>query len=192
MARRRGRGLHSSERALWQKVTAGVAPMADTPEQRPTSAPAQAGRDIEPPKTPVRRAETAIPPDFHIGQRVGFRDPAATHVATRPPLPEFDRRTKAAIAKGRTGIDSRIDLHGMTLAQAHVALIGFLRAAQARGDRLVLVITGKGRGGDGALRRQVPHWIAAAPVAGMVVASGTAAPAHGGEGALYVRLRRRR
>ncbi len=96
-------------------------------------------------------------------------------------------------------IDDAIDLHGMTQAQAHGALLGFLARAQARHARLVLVVTGKGGrerprpdGGTeaGVLRRVVPFWLRDAGVRDMVVGFEEANRTHGGEGALYIRLRR--
>jgi DNA-nicking Smr family endonuclease len=103
---------------------------------------------------------------------------------------------KRRLARGTESIDARLDLHGLTQAEGHHALIGFLRSAQARGCRLVLVITGKG-GGDpysdrGVLRRQVPLWLRLPELRSMIVGFEPAAIGHGGEGALYVRLRQRR
>ena len=88
-----------------------------------------------------------------------------------------------------------MDLHGLTQSEAHGALLHFLHAASARGARLVLIITGKGGRGDGergVLRRQVPQWLALPDLRDLVVGFEDAHVAHGGEGALYVRLRRRR
>jgi DNA-nicking Smr family endonuclease len=96
------------------------------------------------------------------------------------------------VARGREPIDARMDLHGLTQAEAHAALARFLRSASARGARLVLVITGKGErdGKRGVLRRQVPHWLALPEFREWVIGFEDAHMAHGGEGALYVRLRR--
>jgi DNA-nicking Smr family endonuclease len=101
------------------------------------------------------------------------------------------------IARGSHVLGGRLDLHGMTQQQAHDALLGFLRSAQHRGDTLVLVITGNGAAGDeaggrGVLRRQVPHWLRLPGVRDLVLGFEPAHVAHGGEGALYVRLRRQR
>ena len=94
-----------------------------------------------------------------------------------------------------------MDLHGMTLAQAQGALTGFIAEAWTRGLRLVLVITGKGRREHdtgpiprrtGALRHEVPHWLRRAPLGPMVLDIRPAHRRHGGDGALYVYLRRRR
>jgi DNA-nicking Smr family endonuclease len=106
------------------------------------------------------------------------------------------RREKQHLARGRAAIDKRIDLHGLTQAEAHVALCHFLRRAQHDGARFVLVITGKGgRAGEperGVLRRQVPHWLGLPELRDIVLAFEEAHVVHGGEGALYVRLRRSR
>ncbi|WP_158817058.1 Smr/MutS family protein [Methylocapsa sp. S129] len=118
-----------------------------------------------------------------------------------PPLAPLERRLKKQLARGRSAIDQSIDLHGMTQAQAHQALRGFLIYAQAQGDRLVLVVTGKGApkvrafapndfDEPGILRRLVPHWLQASDMRAIVLGFEEAGRAHGGSGALYVRLRR--
>jgi len=129
--------------------------------------------------------------------------------ASAPPITPLARREARRIARDPDRIDARLDLHGMRQREAYPALKGFLRASQARGHVLVLVITGKGGARDtarddyeawettpfyeaprGVLRRLVPEWLAK-PEFRDVVAS--VSPAHqrdGGEGALYIRLRR--
>ena len=100
---------------------------------------------------------------------------------------------KQRVARGKEAIDGRLDLHGLTQSEAHSALLRFLRNANARDARLVLVITGKGRGAEpGVLRRQVPQWLDLPEFRAMVIGFEDAHIAHGGEGALYVRLRRAR
>ena len=85
-----------------------------------------------------------------------------------------------------------MDLHGMTQDQAHRALNAFLQASQDAGRRTVLVITGKGAGGEGVLRAAVPRWLNEGAARGMVHAFSHAAPKDGGEGALYIMLKRRK
>jgi DNA-nicking Smr family endonuclease len=104
---------------------------------------------------------------------------------------------RTRVARGREAIDARIDLHGLTQSEAHAALLHFLRSASARGARLVLVITGKGRRGEGdrdrgVLRRQVPQWLGLNEFRPFVIGFEDAHIAHGGEGALYVRVRKTR
>ena len=91
-------------------------------------------------------------------------------------------------------IERRIDLHGMTQDHAHATLDRFIAAAWSDGKRMLLVITGKGNvgSGGGVLRRSVPRWLAAGDHAARVLRVETAQPRHGGGGALYVLLRRRR
>jgi DNA-nicking Smr family endonuclease len=110
----------------------------------------------------------------------------------------MDRRRLEKLRRGRVDPEARIDLHGMTSERAHAALNDFILSAHARGLRLVLVITGKGRADDaphqprrhGILRHSVPHWLAAPPLGGRVLQVLSAHQRHGGDGALYVYLRR--
>jgi DNA-nicking Smr family endonuclease len=101
------------------------------------------------------------------------------------------------VARGQTAIHARLDLHGMTQKQAHAALLHFLQQAQANDAKLALVVTGKGLGGAaaaaserGVLRRQVPLWLSLPEFRRFVVSFEQAHASHGGEGALYLRLRR--
>jgi DNA-nicking Smr family endonuclease len=104
------------------------------------------------------------------------------------------------VARGSESIEARIDLHGMTQRQAHEALLAFLRRAQANGKKIALVVTGKGArraahddvAERGVLRRQVPLWLALPEFRSFVVGFDAAHVSHGGEGALYVRVRRLR
>lgn len=172
---RRRRELSEEDRALWSSVARTVTPLhprapATRPEPEPGEPVPEAGSAVE-------RIQAAIP---------RRNQPA-------PPAPgPIDRPTSRKIARGRIGIDDRIDLHSMTQEQAHFALLAFLRRARADGLRHVLIITGKGSTGEGVLRRSVPAWLRTAPFRELVGAFDIAARHHGGEGAIYVRLRRQR
>jgi len=113
-----------------------------------------------------------------------------------PPAPPLGRRLKQRVARGREAIDARLDLHGLTQTEAHAALLRFLRRAQADGAKIALVVTGKGtgKGSDqresGVLKRQVPMWLSLPQFRPLVVGFEDAHVGHGGQGALYVRLRR--
>ena len=119
--------------------------------------------------------------------------------ATTLPAGSFDRREARALGSGRVSIDARIDLHGMRQREAHGALRAFLARAQERGHKHVLVITGKGGKREldgtferGVLNREVPRWLAEPEFLNQVLSFTIAGKRHGGEGALYVRLRRNR
>ncbi len=178
--------LSRGEAALWDTVTRAVKPLrALKIPQQPTLPP------LERPSKHAPEARDAAPAP-EIAPRPVSRKPAAK------PLIGLDRRLKRRIARGTAEIDARLDLHGLTLADAHDALVDFLRRARSQGARVVLVITGKGTGADhgyghrGVLRRQVPHWLTSYPLRNDVLAIEPAHAGHGGEGALYVRLRRAR
>lgn len=118
----------------------------------------------------------------------------------QPERPALEPRLRRRLGRGQIAIDGTIDLHGMRQSEAHAALRRFLTARAARGDRNVLVITGKGlkRGDDegfgiserGVLRTMLPIWLQEPGLAGLVSGWDAAAQAHGGAGAFYVRLRR--
>ncbi len=112
-----------------------------------------------------------------------------------PPLVSLGRRERTRLARGRQEIDARLDLHGMTQLRAYRVLADFLRRAHAEGLSFVLIITGKGKTGEreserGVLRRQVPQWLGLPEFRPLVVGFEQANIGHGGEGALYVRIRR--
>lgn len=117
-----------------------------------------------------------------------------------PPLAAFDEKERRRLGKNPDLIDARLDLHGYRQREAHEALRSFLLSCAARGHRHVLIITGKGTVAErqrdfygeerGVLRRLVPQWLGDPQLRGLVVSYSTSHMRHGGEGALYVRLRR--
>ena len=181
----RRRQLSDEEEALWAGITRAIKPLKSaakttlkssaTPPAASTPAPSQTRSH------PVTSRETPRP---------------------SPPLAPLGRRLKQRVARGREPIDARLDLHGMTQQEAHAALLRFLHRAQASGVKTALVVTGKGLrkssssdGHDadykpGVLKRQVPMWLALPEFRPLVVGFDDAHVGHGGEGALYVRLRR--
>jgi DNA-nicking Smr family endonuclease len=180
----RKRALSEEEKALWRAVARSTTPLRrrktmilDDEDGAAGHAPQQPGRSSTPSPAAQPRLSAAKP--------------------LPPPLAPLGRREKSRLAKGRKAIDARIDLHGMTQARAHRALIAFLQRAHGEGATFVLIITGKGKasvldGERGVLRRQVPLWLGLPELRRLVVGFEEAHIGHGGEGALYVRLRRAR
>jgi DNA-nicking Smr family endonuclease len=132
--------------------------------------------------------------------------PAAPKAAKAVPVARgepLNRQTSRQLGKGRLPVEARLDLHGMRQRDAHAALRRFLKSAQGKGYRHVLVITGKGAAADetrpfyeaderGVLRQAVPHWLSQPDLAHVVLSYSEAPRRLGGEGALYVRLRKAR
>ena len=187
--RRRRRHLTHDEHKLWSGVTRSIAPLKRKPSKtRGKEAMSTPGEEAPPPPA-RRRTEPARQPAAKSAGKPAIK-PA-------PPVVGLERRDKQRLARGTQAIDARIDLHGRTQSEAHAVLLGFLRRAQAQGARFVLVITGKGGGpgssGErGVLKRQVPMWLRLPEFRLLVLAIEDAHVAHGGEGALYVRVRRAR
>jgi DNA-nicking Smr family endonuclease len=177
------RSLSEEERALWEGVARQVEPL----RKKPRTAKHATSQVAETPK-----AKPAASP----------RPLAAVHLSkpakqAAPPLVPLGRRERARLSRGRSGIEARLDLHGMTQLRAHRALIGFLQRAHREGLTFVLIITGKGNADSmeserGVLRRQVPQWLSTPELRSLVVGFEEAHVGHGGEGALYVRVRRAR
>lgn len=187
---RRGRQLSPEERALWEQVAASAKPLH--PARRKAHSPA--GSE----ETSLPKGDEKAPPAPPTSTAI--RSPVAKTPAANPPvLAPLERRHRQKLARGKAGVHARIDLHGLTQAEAHTRLAGFLRFAQAKGHTLVLVITGKGSPGGGAfaeergiLRRVVPQWLAMPEFRSIVVGFEEAHRAHGGGGALYVRIRKKK
>jgi DNA-nicking Smr family endonuclease len=185
---RRKRALSEEERVLWESVAKQTKPLR---KRSRAAKPQLAAPDSE---TPVA-AKAAVAPKAHPPAKVP-RTPRPAPPPAAPPLAPLGRRERSQLSRGRKEIDARLDLHGMTQTRAHRALSGFLQRAHSEGLTFVLVITGKGRMGAeserGVLRRQVPQWLSLPEFRALVVGFEEAHIGHGGEGALYVRIRRSR
>lgn len=182
--RSRTRQLSPEEKRLWSHVARNVKPMK--------------GKVLPPEPEAEDKPATAAAPQMTTP--VSVLAPLPPQRASMPPLAPVERKTLQALRRGRKDVDSVIDLHGMRQEEAHFALLSFLHRAQSSGHGLVLVITGKGGAAistglfeeRGVLRRIVPHWLRLPDLRHVVIGFEEASPQHGGSGALYVRLRRRR
>ena len=187
MSRRR---LTDDEHALWQGVARSVSPLRKRTRRQQISEESEAA-----PSAPASRAKAAAKP---LSRPPLVASTPAPKPAGPAPLAPLGRKLKKRVARGSHAIDGRLDLHGFTQAEAHDALLHFLRTRQARGARLVLIITGKGVRGDmsaserGVLKRMVPMWLGTAEFRSHVAGFESASVGHGGGGALYVTLRKSR
>jgi DNA-nicking Smr family endonuclease len=182
-------GLKDEDRALWQHVTRGAKPLAkrEPPPARPAASeasPAEAAPKAKQAAKPARalpRPRPAAP--------VKRVEPALEHGRAAG----LDRRSAGRLKRGQLPVEARLDLHGYTQDQAHGELDRFLAESQARGLRCVLVITGKGttKQTGGVLRSQVPRWLNEPANRARVLAFDYAHK-HGGLGALYVMIRRKK
>ena len=192
----RKRRLSADELEIWGRVARTARPLlTNMPPDLPDPPPAPAPKPAKKPRSgqSLRPAPSGPPPAHDLAQPLGDA------LASAPV--RMDKRQYQRLSRGKLVPDARIDLHGMTLAQAHSALTGFILRAHARGVRLVLVITGKGkRMADdgpiprrpGALKQDVPQWLRMAPLGPLVLEVREAHARHGGSGAYYVYLRRPR
>lgn len=179
------RRIKPDEAALWDSITESVKPLKpnkrnllskkeEPPSETPATAKqAQKKKHILPVSTPSSPQAPPVNPDANI-----------------------DKRTLGRLKKGRMPVEARLDLHGHTRDTAHRALNAFIEAAYDNQRRCVLVITGKGlRASDGergVLRQAVPGWLSSGKLKQMTVSWQPAQPRDGGDGALYVLIRRKR
>lgn len=203
-ASRGSRHLDDDEAADWEHTARSIAPLKraksrvhESEHQIEDAVSARPRKPARGPAAAAAKAQAKPHPE---------KPSHAVSAKAVPPVAQFDRKKAKKIRTGHIEIEARIDLHGMRQDEAHAALRGFIHRTQARGLRWVLVITGKGlklddeherpfdmtrRNDRGVLKRNVPRWLEEPDLRGLVVSYTTAAIAHGGEGALYVHLRKR-
>jgi DNA-nicking Smr family endonuclease len=185
---KRGQG-DDDDGALWEKVVEKAAPLkgrARASAPKPSKVAAPVAKETPQLPRPTRQAPKPIPKPAHV-----------------PRAAPLDRQTSRQLDKGKIEVEAHLDLHGLRQRDAHAQLRRFLKTAQARGMKHVLVITGKGAEPStsrsfyeederGVLRQAVPHWLSGPDFASLVVSFSPAPRRLGGEGALYVRLRKPR
>lgn len=197
--------IEDEDRFLWEQVTKSVTPLDRTKPAEPAAPDADIMRSAFEEVAPNRKRkkiQPASPPQSKNKIPPG-RSPQPTRL---------DHKSAKRLRSGRIDVEARLDLHGMRQTQAHTALRRFIASAQARGLRWVLVITGKGgpkttrfAAGNadhendwtdamarerGVLKRSVPQWLCEAELRAYVVGYSRAAAHHGGDGALYVQIRK--
>ncbi|MCB1885735.1 MAG: Smr/MutS family protein [Geminicoccaceae bacterium] len=180
--KRRERRPSAGEIDLWRDAMRHAVPL--TPD-RALAAPPKAPPPPAPLKPRLLTTASPAPAAFPIAS------PVRPHPRRGVPA-GIDRNLWRRLAKGAVPVEGRLDLHGLTQEEAHRRLVLFLGHAQIQGSRCVVVITGRGDRDRGVLKQAVPHWLDSPPNAPRVLAYAPARPQHGGDGALYVLLRRRR
>ena len=178
----------SGDEALWREVAKTVKPLR---ARKPA------------PKAALVKSNSVASP---VPPAVGARKRIAPSPATKPrgpaPPPELaagevaavDRRLGERLRRGQLAIDARLDLHGHFYDSGAREVADFIASAYERGLRMVLIVTGKGSrsGGEGILRQSLPRWLNAPGLRHRVLAFSAAQPRHGGDGAFYVLLKRKR
>jgi DNA-nicking Smr family endonuclease len=172
----------ADDKDLWRRVTGDAKPLAGR-----RSLPRDDGTTAETPRSGARTKPTR--PLIRPAEPPAPRRPELAAGA----LVDVDKRTAERLKRGRLDIEARLDLHGLTEQEAGRAVDGFLADAQAAGKRCVLIITGKGPGRDGGvLRRALPLWLNQPRNRARLIAFAPAQPRHGGHGAVYLLLKRKR
>jgi len=202
MARRKRGKLSEEDHEVWSRVAETTIPLRPIVTKSPDFAPEPVHAPLaQKPPRPVIRPLTRIggvTPEAHVTINLA-PDPMK---ASEKPGNQMDRRNFERLRKGKMRPDARLDLHGMTAAEAHSELIAFIHRSHAAGKRLALVITGKGNSTrqeegimpsrQGILRHSLPHWLSRADLKPMILEITPAHAKHGGGGAYYVYLRRSR
>jgi DNA-nicking Smr family endonuclease len=168
------RELSTEEKKLWRRVAASVKTRRTMPSE-------EAEEPAPPSKSVVRRTE----------KMVGAAPPPVRSAPKAMP-PPARRDAEKRVRRGKLDIGGSLDLHGHTQDSGRNALTRFLRVAQLRGDSVVIVITGMGRGGEGVLKRRLPEWLAEPALRPMTTGYAPAHRSHGGSGAFYVFIKRAR
>jgi len=178
VTRNRRQGLSEEDRQVWKQVTESVK--------------AYPGRSVPLTETDLQKDTVGGEPKPVSSRRTSEHPQALSKPRLKPRPGPIERNDMRRLSRGRLKLEASLDLHGLNQQQAHGLLRQFLESARQRGLRHVLVITGKGttRGGEGVLQRAVPLWLSQREFSGLVSAFDRAGRTHGGEGALYVRLRK--
>jgi len=194
------RDLDPAEHALWEEVVRSVKPARGKRAPKPRAEPAAKREAAKPLPRPVHHTKAPKPPPEPPRVLSPIMPGQAMH--------GVDGGTAERLKRGRIEPDAVLDLHGMTQDRAYTSLLGFIRRNHEHAARCLLVITGKGttkaaepsakgftmpeRSRAGVLRTLVPHWLNESDVRAMVVGVQSAHQRHGGSGALYIYLRRKR
>jgi len=177
MTERRRRTLTPDEDVAWTGLARTVTPLRGRPRPAPLPPPAARPKiagALAPPEKPAKKKNPVPPPPLES-------------------LSNLDGRNAERLRKGKLPVEAVLDMHGLYQGDAHAALVSFVTRCYAVQRRCVLVITGKGDGrGKGVLKSNLPRWLGEPSLRQCIVAVTPAAPQHGGGGAFYLYLKRKR
>ena len=174
------RHLTPEEKRLWKLVTKNDTRLYENDsEEEEAPTPVKSAKQAA--KIKVKRTDT-MPVQSKIQKPEAIRSTGE--------YAGIDRNTAEKFRKGHYVIDAMLDLHGMTSDKAFTALVRFVRSHSSRGNRCLLIITGKGVKGEGVLKKSLPLWLSHDDLSPMILTFDVAKAKHGGGGAFYVLLRR--
>jgi DNA-nicking Smr family endonuclease len=171
------RKLTPEEKKLWKLLTQQVAPLR---------APLDDAEEVPAPKPQVKKR-----PGITVRERID-RPPEVKAPLTTGSTTALDKRNAERFRKGEMALEAMLDLHGMTYDKANAALTRFIETSYMQQKRALLIITGKGTRGEGVLKQALPGWLNHDDIRPMVLAISPAKAKHGGSGAYYVLLKRKR
>lgn len=188
--------LSEEDAKLWQKFSATAKPLGQQQRNRASDFEFKPNKSSNNPSETKKTARSKSVTQTKTGQKAVPPQPK------KPPIETIDRKKVRKLGSDQITIDATLDLHGYRQEQAHTTLRSFIRNCQARDFRYVLIITGKGattKNSDrkiwdapepGVLKRNVPMWLSDADMRDYVVGYTKAHQKHGGDGALYVQIRK--
>lgn len=207
MKKDRKSGTSDEDRALWDHVTRSVrayekrprrsveskARQQGTEQKEPRKIPPATGSNKPKPPAAKKSAGIATPQKstLHVGAAA---KPSGKTIGGAASGPLADDGTAQSLRRKKWPLEKTLDLHGMTQTAAHQALLRFVALADRQDKRTLLVITGKGSrlAGGGVLRRMLPMWLEEPPLRAKVLACTPARSEDGGDGAFYIRLRKKK
>jgi DNA-nicking Smr family endonuclease len=178
MSKNRPRTPNATEQQLWETATKGITPIT-----------ARTVAKITPQPTGKRERPKGDTTGRIILETL---KPITTPKPRDPSSYQLDNTLNRKLVQGDLPIDGKIDLHGLTLHQAHARFMAFFHQKQKAGARLLLIVTGKGPSGEGVIRKNLPLWCDDHTTSPHILKTTAAAAHHGGSGATYILLRRSR
>jgi len=193
VARRPPPGLTEDDRRIWARVSGSVTPPRTRKAARVTPGASLPDEPLKPGTIRAPRPPGPVKPVVSTKARTPVQTVSIHTLVTMPrAVPEeLEPRRQRRLSRERDPIEASIDLHGFGRFEAEDQLRAFLMSCQARGLRAVLVVTGQGRRGGGIIRASVHEWLQGHALRGVVSGFAMAHRRHGGDGAIYVTLKRR-